>query len=430
MNFFILDQQARGHALAWKLANSTTSRKIFLLREHPTPNLENKIVNIVLSDIKASGFEEEILAICHSQKIDCVIIGTIYLMQKGLVDYLSKNNISVIGATKLSSKLEGSKLFSKKFMQKYNIPTPQYLKKEEIESTVSISNEWFPCMLKSDSVVKGCYSAIEIKTNEEFNIQKSIVINAQEKEGNTPDFFIEKLCTGYEVSFTVLLSKSSWQILPVCKDYKKLSKNTNMNTGGMGSTAPALNSNDTIYIAITAKIIKPIIDGMRDDNLLYNGFLYFGIFVDETAGPQLLELNCRIGDPEAQSLFMLAPDNFSDILCDTANNTVKKPLINWKKGASCTVYLSPKGYPEHCIVEKAFALDLNNKKCQYFLGATGYNVDKKIFTTKNNRSFSISSHAATLKEAKKNILDEIGTVPMDHLIYREDILCDFDDTEH
>jgi phosphoribosylamine--glycine ligase len=426
MKFLIIDNQARGHSFACKLSACINTKKVFLLRDYLIPIVINNKISIITEPKKEdSSLFKKVLNLCTQKKINCVIIGTIDLMEKGLVDYLKKHNINTIGANQQASKLEGSKLFSKSLMNKYNIPTPEHIVLGREQGIEPINNDWLPSVMKANRVIKGCYSAIKIDDKKQLAQAFNNIIFMQNKYYKETDVLLEKLCKGDECSFTVLLSESTWEILPTCQDYKQLTATTTINTGGMGSIAPAPNISQKTYDDIVNVIIKPTLEAIKIEGLLYNGFLYFGIFIDEQKKPLLLELNCRIGDPEAQSILMLASNNIAEKIFNTAKNTLHKTTIDWKNGVACSVYTTPKGYPE--APQKNQVVNLPSKEkniqndAQYSLGAIIFDIEQQQWLSQENRTFCLSSYAQTLSQAREKTYSRLTALENTELLHRADI---------
>jgi phosphoribosylamine---glycine ligase len=420
VKYLVVGRQAREHALAWRLACSTEVEHVYVCPGNPT--LENQSKLSTLPD----GSNDRLVSFSVENKIDCVLVGPLGPMENGLVDDLLDAGIATLGANRRAAQLEGSKLLAKQFAQRHDIPIPEYQVCKTIEEVAALEPSVFPCMIKSDRVIRSHYSAIYVENHQQalegarrmFEIQQNYY-------GFCGAVFVERYCEGNEVSFTVLVSGADWIALPTCQDYKKLGNDdVGPNTSGMGSVAPAPWLTPEQHQAIIEKIVEPTMSGLVAEGLSYRGFLYLGIMITDSLEPMLLEYNCRLGDPEAQSLLMLLEDDFANAALKAATGALRGSEVRTRPGCAVTVYLTPKGYPLDCQVGFPVSIPRNaaeNVEQQCFVGAVHAAPANNGWISGNNRVMSISAYGATVAEARKRAYSLVEQAKGAYLFARDDI---------
>lgn len=427
IRFLVFDPQARGHALSCLLARSNDVDCVFLSRSSPLPDVGYKnIYPIYWMDILSPDDYCQIVSFCHDQFVDCVVVGTAHAMARGLVDELMLANINVIGADKNSSVLESSKCFSKALFVRHNINTPTYYTCLTIDDVIAVNSDIYPCFIKSEKMIKSHYSAVKVNSREEAVSVGLMIFSLQKKRyGASAAIILEKLCEGRELSLTILMSGSNWVALPICRDYKKLSDSDSVNTGGMGAITPVHDVSSGLYDSIIQLLVQPVVTGIVKESLNYNGFLYFGIIIDENDMPVLLELNCRLGDPEGQAMCSLLLPEFATILFAAAKSRLqKKSILLTKPGYICCVYSVPKSYPEQSSA--SFLVDfsetfLSTDTYDFYFGDLLNSDIPNTIMTYNNRTFCVSAWGETLFLARRLAYQKLRTVLSDGLYYRNDI---------
>ena len=432
MKIMVIGQQAREHALLWRLSLSDQVSQLYVMPGNSYMDYWPKVQRVTPLDA------DSVVKFCHQVAMTYVLIGPFGPLESGLVDELQAHHIRVIGAPQSAALLEGSKWFSKAFMMRYGIPTPAYKKINDLASLTPamIQSVSFPCMIKSDRVIRSHFSAMKIDYAETDASHQSM-INACETVFKTQANYygqgavlLEDFQVGREVSFTIALDEKAWCPLATCQDYKKLGAgDIGPNTSGMGAMAPADWLSTTTYQKILRSIVMPTLEGMRAEKLLYRGFLYFGILVTPKGDPLLLEYNCRLGDPEAQSLCLLLDDDLASMLFQLGQGNLAQFKPRWRSGYALSVYLVPKGYPTDCqgghpLKINPLRLDFSSTDRQFFTGAMAYRESDSSWISGDNRVFCLSAYAESIEEARAKIYPYFANIDRTFFHFREDIgLC-------
>ena len=442
-NILVIGQGGREHAIAWKVSKSPKVKKVFVCPGNAGTALENNIENI---DIDISDINS-LVEFVQNNNILLTIIGPEGPLVEGIVNKFSEHGLKAFGPTKEHAILEGSKVFSKEFMENYDIPTSDYeMFSNKDEAKSYLISKKHPIVIKADGLAAG-KGVVVSSSLEESNDAIDKLLSA----GHSDFIVIEEFLNGQELSAIYVCNYKgcTYEIgLPWTKDYKSRDEyNAGPNTGGMGAVSHPLSyvhKNETykLYLDIE-KIMVKTINGINDYNkkadIKYLGFLYIGLMIDSANKIKVLEYNCRMGDPETQNLMLTLENKDLDFL----EMILNEPLINIqdlnignfdqnKKGYCCTVVLAAKGYPES--YEKGFYLDIQNiietKNIKIFHAGTILD-DNKICTT-GGRILTINVYAEDKEQAidlayenikkVKVFEDKAMTIENNSLVFfREDI---------
>jgi len=426
MNILIVGNGGREHTIAWKIYNSISFKesnsKLYCTTGNPGIN---KIAEAI--DIKSDNIDG-LLKFAKEYKIDFTIVGPEIPLSLGITDTFTINGLKVFGPSKLASEIETSKVFSKDFMARNNIPTAKYKvfgenNFSEVENYLNNVN--FPIVIKADGLAagKGVYIAKDISDAMGFieDIHKNLIFG---KSGLK--FVIEEYLTGFEVSVFVITDGTDFKILPYAQDFKKIGNNdAGKNTGGMGSFAPAnFLVDDSTNKKIIANIIIPTLKNMKSEGREFKGCLYCGLMIvkeDNEYQTYVIEFNCRFGDPETQSVLPLIKSDFLKLLLSsTENNIINYNLEIEDQYALCIVAASG-GYPDkHITGYNIEGLDNLDNDCLVFHSGTKYSEGQTV--TNGGRVMSVVGLSDTsFEEARDIAYNNMNKIYFKDIYYRKDI---------
>ena len=412
MKILVIGQGGREHALAWKLSQSKKSKIIFVAPGNGGTSTEEKCVNV---NIKADDFPG-IRKFIIEKQIDLVVIGPEDPLVNGLVNYLEDLNILVFGPCSNGARLEGSKIFSKKFLFENDIPTGKASFFSDPASAYSFLDSCvYPIVLKADGLAAG-KGVLVSKNIQEAKEWVDSVMNNSLFGAAGENILIEECLYGTELSFMGIMTPNEFIPFETSVDYKPLlDGNKGPNTGGMGCISPSPFMNDTLREKVMKKVVYPTINGLNEMGVSYYGFMYFGLMVKDDE-PQVLEFNCRLGDPETQCLMMQMESDLVDCLEDALDN--KQVAISWKKGSSMGVVIASNGYPEK--YKTKLPIEIGNLEDLKLFHA-GTNIVNNELLTSGGRVFSVNYSGSSLEECVSCIYNRIDEIKFDGTIYRKDI---------
>ena len=338
MKIAILGSGGREHALAVQISKSKKLDKIYCIPGNAGTDSIGKNVNLELDNF------DEIYRFIKNEKIDLVIVGPEKPLVDGIVDYLNEKNIKVFGPNQKVAQLEGSKIFTKKICEKYNIPTANFgIFRDKEETFKFLQNSKMPLVIKADGLAagKGVYICKDIESSKNAVIE---IFNG--KFGKADQILVEEFLEGDEMSYFVISDGLCFKSFNTAQDHKRVGEgDTGKNTGGMGSYAPSKLINKNLEEKIINRIIKPTLRAIKDMDQIYNGFLYAGLMIKDNE-PYLIEYNVRMGDPECQTILPLLKSDLLDLIIASCSNSLKEKNIEWFEKKSLCIVLCSKGYPE------------------------------------------------------------------------------------
>lgn len=432
MNILLLGGGGREHALAWKMAQSPHCTQLFIAPGNGGTLQHGTNVNIKATDFSA------LKEFAINSNIDMIVVGPEEPLVKGVYDYFTLNeetkHIIVIGPSAEGAQLEGSKAFSKKFMQQYNIPTAAYAEftKDNYEAGKAyITKHTLPVVLKADGLAAGKGVVIAATTEDALHAFEEMIINQQFGDASSK-VVIEQFLDGIEVSVFVLTNTKEYKIIGHAKDYKRIGEgDTGLNTGGMGCITPVPFADDAFMQKVIKKIIEPTIKGLSGQQIIYNGFIFFGLIKvgDE---PFVIEYNCRMGDPETEVVMPCLENDIVELFLAAHNNTLSREDISIKKKSFATVVAVSKGYPgsyekgkkitdENDINDKK---DVNDKSSFVFQAGTKLNASGELVTD-GGRVLAVTSFGNTIQQAVQSSNKTLESIHFEGLVYRKDIGYEF-----
>ena len=353
-------------------------------------------------------------------KIDLMIIGPEKPLVEGIVDFFEKNNIKVFGPNKVSSQLEGSKIFTKKLCKKYNIPTANFGVFENVTDAIFfVSTAKYPLVVKADGLASGKGVFICKNENEAKNAIKEVFDG---KFGNAKNLLIEEFLEGEEMSFFIITDGITIKNFGTAQDHKRvLEGDKGKNTGGMGAYSPSRLINNELEEKILTQIIKPTINGLKEINTVYKGFLYVGLMIVKNE-PYLIEYNVRMGDPECQTILPKLNSDLLEIFLACCDERLNDTEIKWHNKKSLCIVLCSKGYPDefknNILIENIKKMKLDKDEYCYHAGTK---TDGKNIYSDGGRVLNFVCLSQSFTESKKKIFKQIKKINWENGFFRKDI---------
>lgn len=425
MNILLIGSGGREHAFAWKLKQSKLCKNLFIAPGNAGTALLGINLPIAVNDFDA------LAAACLQQSIDLILVGPEEPLVKGVYDYFKNNlatkHIIVIGPSKEASKLEGSKGFAKAFMKKHNIPTASY-KEFTLDNYAAgveyIKNHTYPVVLKADGLAAGkgvliCQNMVEALSEFELMLHQSKFGDAGKK------VVVEEFLEGIELSVFVLTDGQNYLLLPEAKDYKRIGEgDTGLNTGGMGAISPLPFVNETLVKIITEKIIEPTIKGLKKDNLVYKGFIFFGL-MNCSDEPKVIEYNCRMGDPETEVVIPRINNDLVELLLATSQERLHEIKLETSPQCAAAVVAVSKGYPgDYTTGIPISGLEDDPLEYSYVFHSGTSKKDNEVHTS-GGRVLVVTSIGDTIKEAIEQSNYMMEQLNFNGMYYRRDIGYEF-----
>jgi phosphoribosylamine--glycine ligase len=425
MNILLLGSGGREHALAWKIKQSKHCSKLFIAPGNPGTASFGENIALNLNDFSA------IADFCKSNHINIVVVGPEDPLVKGIYDFLKSDvalkDLIIVGPSAEAAQLEGSKAYAKAFMQRHGIPTAAYREftKENFEEGRNyIQNHSLPIVLKADGLAAGKGVVIATSHEEALKTFEEMILDAKFGEASSR-VVIEQFLKGIELSVFALTDGKDFVLLPEAKDYKRVGEgDQGLNTGGMGAVSPVPFAQGAFMQKVVDKVVKPTIDGLAAEMLVYKGFVFFGL-INVNGEPFVIEYNCRLGDPETEVVMPRLSSDIVDLFVAMDKHMLSNQQLVFDERSAATVVTVSGGYPEDFEKGKVISgLDAVFSAETIVFQAGVKQIDNQLVTN-GGRVLAVTSLGSTITNAVTSSVNAISQISYEKKYFRTDIGYEF-----
>ncbi|TJX14532.1 phosphoribosylamine--glycine ligase [Tissierella creatinini] len=413
MKVLVIGSGGREHALCWKLAQSKQVEKIYCAPGNGGTSLVAENIDIKANDV------DKLLDFAYNNKIDLTVVGPEDPLVLGIADAFEAHNLKVFGPNKFCAQLEGSKDFSKLFMEKYQVPTARYKSFIDIDEAIKGLDDFdYPLVIKADGLCLGkgvliCQSKLEAEAALRDILEKKIF----GEEGNK--VVIEEFLDGIEASLLCFVSGDKIIPMESAKDYKKIYDNDKgLNTGGVGCYSPSPLFTKELNQKIEEKVLKNISRGLKSENMNFKGILFIGFMIVDNE-PKVLEFNVRFGDPETEVLMPRLKSDIVDLFQKTIDGSLDASDLTWDERVCLTVVMTSKGYPESYT--KGYEIQIKELDKDTILFHNGTRLNDGKLETNGGRVLSLTTLGKSFDQARSIIYRNLYNISFEGAQYRNDI---------
>jgi phosphoribosylamine--glycine ligase len=416
MNVLIIGSGGREHALAWKAAQSPRVAKVFVAPGNPGTARERELTNVPITDIA------ELVEFARREHVALTIVGPEAPLAAGVVDAFRAAGLKVFGPTKAAAQLESSKDFAKAFMQRHHIPTAKYQTfSDAAQAHAYVTERGAPIVIKADGLAAGKGVIVAMTLDEAHAAIDTMLVDNRMGDAGAR-VVIEDFLKGEEASFIVMVDGRHVLALASSQDHKRLKDHDEgPNTGGMGAYSPAPVVTPEVHARAMREVILPTVAGMAADGIPYTGFLYAGLMVDEHGAVNVVEFNCRMGDPETQPIMARLKSDLVTLAEHAVNGTLDQVEAEWDRRVALGVVLAAHGYPDSPRKGDAIIGLPKEHADDVLVFHAGTAQQGEHVVTNGGRVLCVTALGDSVKMAQKRAYDAIEQITFDGMQFRGDI---------
>jgi phosphoribosylamine--glycine ligase len=415
MKILVVGSGGREHALAWKLAQSERIQMVYVAPGNGGTARDIRLVNVQLSD------PEQLAEFVVKESIALTVVGPEIPLAAGIVDLFRARGLKIFGPTQQAAQLESSKDFAKSFMERHGIPTAKFKTFTDVElAHAYVDEQGAPIVIKADGLAAGKGVVVAMQLEEAHAAVDQMLADNRYGDAGAR-IVIEEFLAGEEASFIVMCDGKNVLPLATSQDHKRLKDHDEgPNTGGMGAYSPAPIVTPAMHARVMREIINPTINGMAKDGIIFTGFLYAGLMIDDKGNPKTLEFNCRMGDPETQPIMARLKSDLVGVMEAAVNGTLDTVELEWDRRTAVGVVMAAAGYPDS--PRKGDVIDgipAETPECVTFHAGTEQAGGKLL--TSGGRVLCVVGLGDSVKMAQKQAYDTVDQIHFNGAQFRRDI---------